>query len=185
MANTVGTRRIDALLIYIGTNDVEVASTLENLVTGDNPILGTGNATQARLEAKQAAADRLADLQNRFDDLDTALSALNIGQVYLTEYPSGLFDDTNGNAAAGCEVFSGPRLNLSRRDAELVKYLAQRLNTAIAAAAQRHGWIFVGGIDAEFAGHGFCTPADHRYFIQTRESLLTQGILRGQSIRTQ
>lgn len=177
--NTIGTRRIDALLIYIGTNDMAVASTLSNLVQGDNAILGQGDPTQARRNARDAGLANLAELPGKFDALATALAVLNVGQVYLTEYPTGLFDDVRGNTVRGCEVFSGPQLDLSLRDAELVKDLSERLNTAIATAAARHGWIYVTGIAAAFRGHGYCTPDGHRFFWQCSESLVTQGDTEG------
>ena len=177
--NTVGHRRIDALLIYIGIDDIGVASTLTNLVQGDNAILGQGDATQARLKARDAATAFLAKLPARFDVLATALAVLNVGQVYLTEYPTGLFDDIHGAPVRGCEVFSGPQLDLSLRDAELVKELAEKLNKAISEAADKHHWIYVTGIAAAFRGHGYCTPDGHRYFWQCSESLVTQGDTEG------
>lgn len=175
VANTLGQRQIDALLIYVGADDMHVAHTLESLVTGDAPILGQNDATQARKDATAAGKANLAALGGKLDQLATALKSLNVSQVYLTEYPTGLFDDKNGNPAHGCEVFSGPDLNLSVQDATLVKNLAQQLNAELATAANRHNWIYVGGIDQAFNGHGYCTSGDRRYFIQCAESLVTQG----------
>jgi hypothetical protein len=173
LVHTIGARRIDALLISIGANDIGATATLKNLVTGDFPILGDGDPTQARHDAEKAALAKLAELPGKLDDLAGALSVLNVGQVYLTEYPTGIFDDVNGTPAHGCEVFSGPQLNLSVQDAALVQTLAGLLNDALAAAAVKHHWIYVNGVDQRFSGHGYCTP--DRYFVQCVESLLMQG----------
>jgi hypothetical protein len=104
---------------------------------------------------------------------------LNVRQVYLTEYPTGLFDDKNGNDAAGCGIFSGPQLNLSPRDAELIKDLAEQLNKVLKDAAKEHGWVYVTGVATAFKGRGYCTGDERRYFIQGEESLGLQGDTEG------
>ncbi len=86
MKRTVGNRRIDALLIYIGTNDMGLASTLEAIVSGDNPVLGSGDPTEARLAIEREAVGKLARLRERFVDLADAIARdLNVRHVYLTE----------------------------------------------------------------------------------------------------
>jgi lysophospholipase L1-like esterase len=176
---TVGTRRIDALLIYIGINDIGVASTLTNLVEGDAPLIGIDNPTTARENAQELAYSRLQDLPRRFDNLADALNVLDVGQIYLTEYPTGLFDDANGNPAHACELFSGPELDLSRQDAILVQFLASQLNDVLKAAAEKHHWIYVTEIDQQLRGRGYCTPRDTRAFVQCGESLFMQGDTEG------
>jgi hypothetical protein len=178
VARTVGTRQIDALLIYIGVNDMGVAASLKELVAGDSPILGSGDPTQTRLRVKAEGERKLAELPSKFRDLADALKVLNVRQVYLTEYPTGLFDDKNGNDAAGCGLFSGPQLNLSRRDAELIKDLAEQLNKVLKNAAKEHGWVYVSGVATAFKGHGYCTGG-RRYFVQAEESLVLQGDTEG------
>ena len=184
VVNSVGLRRIDALLIYVGVDDMGVSSTLENLVAGDSPIFGQGDAGQARKDAEDTANQNLALLPQKFVDLKDALAALNVGQVYVTEYPSALFEDAKGVPAHGCELFSGPQLDLSRLDAEFVTSLAHQLNLALAAAAKEHNWIYVDGIEAAFhnqdgRGHGYCTPSGQRFFVQCSESLVSQGDTNG------
>jgi hypothetical protein len=176
---TVGTRRIDALLIYIGVNDIGVASTLTNLVEGDAPILGQGNPTQARIHAQEVASLNLMNLSAKFDILANAVSTLNVGQIYLTEYPTGLFDDGNGNPAPGCELFGGPDLKISPEDAKLVQGLASQLNDELRAAANKYHWIYITGIDQQLRGRGYCTGPDRRAFVQCGESLLMQGDTEG------
>jgi hypothetical protein len=177
--NTIGTRRIDALLIYIGVNDIGVANTLSNLVVGDAPIIGQGSPDQARQYARDVALARLQELPKRFDDLAALLTVLNVGQVYLTEYPTGLFDDVYGNPAAGCELFEGLFLTLDLQDAELVTFLANQLNMVLAQVATKHNWIYVTGVDQRLRRNGYCTPLDRRAFVQCTESLLIQGDTEG------
>src|SRR5205807_4965650 len=74
IVHTIGTRRIDAVLIYVGVDDMNGPSTVENLVTGDNAILGQGDATQARKDAQTAAEKKLAALPEKFDALAGALA---------------------------------------------------------------------------------------------------------------
>ena len=176
---TVGTRRIDALLIYIGINDIGVSSTLEDLVKGDAPIIGYGIPTDARLHAQEVAASNLEKLPAKLDTLAKALSTLNVGQIYLTEYPTGLFDDSNGNSAPGCELFGYPDLKISLEDAKLVQSIASQINGILKAAADQYHWIYVTGIDQQLRGRGYCTAPGRRAFIQCGESLLTQGDTEG------
>jgi lysophospholipase L1-like esterase len=176
---TVGSRRIDALLVYIGINDIGVADTLTNLVVGDAPILGQDDPTAAREQAQAVADARLRDLPGKLERLAAALSPVNVAKVYITEYPTGLFDDIHGNPAHGCELFNGPKLDLSREDAVLVQSLASNLNQILKTAAHDHGWVYVTGIDQQLRGCGYCTPVDRRAFVQCGESLLLQGDTEG------
>jgi lysophospholipase L1-like esterase len=172
-------RRIDALILQIGINDIRVSGTLSQLVAGDFPIGTDSNPTAARQQAEAAAQANLALLPAAFKRLATALSVLNVGQIYLVEYPTSLFDDANGVPQHGCEVFNGPDLDLSKRDAELVKSIAHDLNTALATAADAYGWIFVTGVEANFQGHGYCRPGGERWFRTCSESLVMQGDTEG------
>jgi lysophospholipase L1-like esterase len=175
----LGRRRIDALIVQIGVNDIGVSGTLKQLVAGDFAIGTNSNPTQARQQAEAGARANLDELPAAFDRLATALSALNVGQVYLVEYPTSLFDNANGTPQHGCEVFNGPRLDVSKRDAELVKTVAHELNCALATAAGKHGWIFVTGVEERFQGHGYCRPFGERWFRTCSESLVMQGDTEG------
>jgi hypothetical protein len=182
VARTVGTRQIDALVISIGVNDIGVASTLETLVSGDNPLLGDGDDTANRRAVESRALQRLAALPSRFQELERALDALNVRQVYLVEYPTALFDRSNRTDGPGCGIFtSGFDMDLTRADAELVRFLAEQLNDVLAAETEKPGrdnWFFVTGIADQFRGHGYCVDKG-RFFIQAEESLALQGDTEG------
>ncbi len=185
MANTIGRRQIHALLVYIGANDMGVAGTLTQLVTGDNRVIGDGigDATANRKAVESAGLKNLADLPSRFDKLAAAIASLNVHHVYVTEYPTSLWDDSAGNAQRGCGIFvSDYKMDLSKRDAELVKDLTEKLNAAIKKAASDHNWTYISGIATDFKGHGYCRPdtgSAARYFVQAEESVGTQGDTEG------
>jgi lysophospholipase L1-like esterase len=176
---TVGSRRIDALLVYIGINDIGVSGTLTDLIEGDAPIIGQGDPTAARRHAQEVATINLGKLPSKLDTLAKAFSTLNVGQIYLTEYPTGLFDDRNGNPAPGCELFGYPELKISLDDAKLVKEIASKINGILKTAADHYHWIYITGIDQQLGGRGYCTGPGRRAFTQCGESLLTQGDTEG------
>ena len=122
---------------------------------------------------------RLAEIPDKLADLASALRVLNVRQIYLTEYPTALFDRAGGTVAGGCGVFTSAfDLDLTHTDAELVKSLAIRLNQVLEAEARRRGWIFISGVADGYKGHGYCTDAG-RMFIQAEESLGLQGDTEG------
>lgn len=192
LAERLGSRRIDALVISIGGSDagfsgrlrdlVEEDSTFLMLVSGQPPEPGDPGAKRRGAKARvDAALDRLSGTNGKpgsLDRLADALHDINIGQVYVTEYPTAHFDRlVNGSVrvSGGCEVFSpGFGASIDKGDAEFLKASAERLNEVLRAKAREHGWVYVGGIADGFAGHGYCTD-DARYFVRASESLVLQG----------
>jgi hypothetical protein len=176
---TVGNRRIDALIISIGVNDVGFTGSLVNLMTGD---IGWGKDTSNRKREIRIINEKIAGLKDRYKKLNDAIQGLNVSQVYITEYPTGIFDKMkNGQAvpSKGCGVFwSKFDMSITPADARDLKEAAGRLNQTIREAANSHSWIYVGGIADRFAGHGYCTGKD-RFFIQAKESMITQGDTEG------
>jgi hypothetical protein len=182
VVRTVHGRRIDALLIYIGINDMRISGTLKDLLKGDNALVGNGDDTANREAIKTRADAALSELPAKFQQLRDAIDArLNVRHVYLCEYPGGLFDDRNAVVQQGCGVFESDfDLDLTRRDAELVQALAHELNGRIKDAANEHGWFYVTNIENKFRGRGYCTTVDEgRWFVQAEESLGTQGDTEG------
>lgn len=178
LIRTVGRRRIDVLIIYIGVNDVEVSGTLKTLVTHDNPLAGGGSDGDNRAAVRTRGERNLAALPDKFRRLAAKLNDLNIGAVYLVEYPTGLFDDADGDPAGGCGIFSSSfDLDITRTDAEVIEELASRLNVVLIEQASAHGWIYVSSVAKRFRGHGYCTA--HSYFLSAEESLGLQGDTEG------
>jgi hypothetical protein len=211
LANTVGDRPIDVLHISIGGNDVGFAAALEDLVRGDVPdgVLATpwalvfqaGNDDDARRDVVAKAEEGLDVLRGRYEParpgfpaLAAAVAALRPRQVFINEYPIVLFErmDAAGNPidGGGCDIFTGPDLDLSLDDWLAIKKLGAELNELIHDVAAANGWILVDGIAAAFAGHGYCATADPRrpggtanrrgsYFVSAEQSCRNQGDFEG------
>jgi lysophospholipase L1-like esterase len=182
--NTVGRKRIGALLIQIGVNDVGVSGTLEDLLKMDSAQLapkrfGTKKELQDRI--RKAAMDNINDLPDRLRELKAEIDGkLNVRHVYLTEYPAALFDGDDGIPKAGCGIFDSSTnlLDLDQSDARLVKDLAQELNRKLKSEAGQLKWFYITGIARGFGGgHGYC--AKDRYFRQAEESMVLQGDTEG------
>jgi len=176
-------RRIDALIISVGVNDVGFTGSLESLMSGD--ILSWGD-TSNREKVIREIKRKIGLLQGRrglYKKLnDEILKELNVGQVYITEYPTGIFDKMKSGQAVpsgGCGIFaSNLDLDITPRDAKDMKECGEELNEAIRAAANLHSWVYVGGIASKFAGRGYCS-GKNRLFIQAEESMLIQGDTKG------
>jgi hypothetical protein len=207
LVNTVGDRPIDILHISIGGNDVRFSGTLTDVVAGDIPLLAAvtpwalvfqaGNDVDARREAVTEAERRLGILRREgFPALVEAVAELRPGKVYINEYPIGLFErmDADGNPVddRGCDVFSGPDIDLSLDDWLAIKQIGVKLNALIhdVAADPANGWILVDRIAEQFAGHGYCATADPRrpggpanrrgsYFNSAEQSCRNQGDFEG------
>ena len=207
LVNTVGDRPIDILHISIGGNDVRFSGTLTDVVAGDIPRLAAftpwalvfqaGNDVDARREAVTEAERRLGVLRREgFPALVEAVAGLRPGQVFINEYPIGLFElmDAEGNPVddRGCGVFSGLDVDLSLDDWLAIKQVGLDLNALIheVAADPANRWILVDGIAEQFAGHGYCATADPRrpgpatnrrgsYFNSAEQSCRNQGDFEG------
>jgi lysophospholipase L1-like esterase len=178
VVRTIDNKRIDALLIYIGVNDVGVAGRLKELLSYDPFLVGQGGDASRALVAKRAR-DNIAKIPDDLVLLKAALKDLNIRHVYLTEYPTGLFDGATGEPSRGCGIFDSEYfpLDLTVADARLIRQLTEELNKTLRDAADDLGWFFITGIAAGFQGHGYCT--DDRFFVQAEESMALQGDTEG------
>jgi lysophospholipase L1-like esterase len=179
LRRTVGNKRIDALIVSIGVNDVGFTGSLENLVKKD---FGWGNDTKNRKEVLRKIDEKIAGLDANFQKLAQALNAFDIGQVYISEYPTAIFDRiTNGKVtvSGGCEIFaSNFDMDISPQDAKDLRAAAGRLNQKIKDMAKKHRWVYVSGIADEFAGHGYCMDRES-FFVTAELSLATQGDTEG------
>lgn len=180
---TIGNRKIDALIISIGGNDVGFAPTLENLVKGD-AIWEIGNDKANRDQIIADVKFKITALPNLYLVLAGFIGQLEVDarDVYLIEYPITLFEKTDASGEPfvdeGCEMFSGPDLDLSKADAKAVTDVGRDLNAAVKAAADQHNWRYVGGVVDRYRGRGYCAGSD-RLFVTATESCLNQGDFEG------
>ena len=114
--------------------------------------------------------DGLDDLPSNYDDLGQAIVGsldMDPARVYLTEIPDVTRDEF-GDLCAWPTEFPG-YLETLRIAAQQVpgvtktemewasNYVLTELRAAMRDAASKHGWQFVEGVDARFAGHGYCS----------------------------
>lgn len=178
--DTLGDRRIDALLINIGVNDVGMSGTLEDMIKNDFGFFKVRSDTNERRKIRRRVEKRLSELPALFEKLEEALKTLNVRHVYLIEYPTSLFDRKDGKPARGCEIFTSfLDFDLTKGDAIIVKETAVALNAALKREAEKRGWFFVSGVAERFSGRGYCTSNNIRYFVQAEESLVLQGDTEG------
>ena len=179
---TVGDRPIDALLVSIGGNDVGFVPGLAALTI--LPDL-------TRHAADRYVQGKITELKEKFEELAEQIDDLDPEYVFLTEYPTALFDRRDdGTVGGGCGTFnldlidkiapfeydSVPMIpKIDKGDAEAIKRMGRSLNRAVKDAAALHGWTYVDGIAEGFRGHGYCRSGSKRYFVTVSESCNGQG----------
>lgn len=173
--DTLAGRRIDALIISVGVNDLEFSS----LVTSSVLWPGTPGFPDRRelLEAAWQKIDgQLArDFARLAAVIDERLAPEN---VFLLEYPVGAFSDIETLMNRPCDVLgSKSGLDLNFGEAAELGALGARLNQVLHAVADNLGWTMIDGIEKEFDGHGYC--ADRSYYVSAAESCLNQGDFEG------
>jgi lysophospholipase L1-like esterase len=167
-ANRPG-RRIDALFLSVGANDIDFAGAVSRCITDshceNNPIFV--DTVTSNLNALGAKYDSLAlGIQQN----------LNPVKVYITDYHDPLRKD----AATFCnaEPFGDALAGVTGDEAQFAsQFIVSRLNTEVAQAAQRNarfGWQPVTGMAQQFVGHAYCS-GNARFVNTANDSLLTQG----------
>lgn len=168
--------RIDALLMSVGANDqfgrldsfggsLGVCLDLSELDCGSNSDL------------VQQLATKFSRIQERYDNVATAIASLRgqhtVDNIYITEY----FDPTHDEAGRFGDVFSDfftctgdlitPREWSFLHDNEVAP-----LNNAVREAAARNSWHAVDGIEAGFVNHGYCAISRHTNWVLTVDGSL-------------
>ncbi len=130
--------------------------------------------------------DGLDDLPSNYDDLAQAIVGtlgMDPTRVYLTEIPDVTRDEF-GDLCAWPTELPG-YLESLRIAAQQVPGVTEaemewastsvltELRAAMRVAADKHGWQFVDGVDARFAGHGYCS--DVTWLIRLQNTFQFQG----------
>lgn len=176
-------RRIDALLISGGVNDLGFSSVIKacaNFATEDIDSIVLGHLlpydTRGTLCHHHLAGfinRGIYSLYGKYRSLAAQIAtALNPVEVYITEYPTRVFFDEE-RAAGGCGLFD----EISADEAVWITETAQRLNAEIQKSALARDWTYVDGIAERFRGHGYC--ADDYWFVELSASLLDQLGIKG------
>jgi lysophospholipase L1-like esterase len=190
MRSLVGARKVDAVLVSAGINDLgfgtvarfcfddgvdaPVAATVD-CWTKPYPTPTSTTTLRAFVRARAAALPaHYAQLAAAFDQ-----AGISPSSVYVSEYP----DATRDERGQICDPlipyldgrpFGSPvRGTITRTEAaEAEQELVVTVNAALKAAAQTYGWHDVSGIAAQSATHGLC--AARPWFVGVYESLVTQ-----------
>ncbi len=184
VADAVGGRTIDVLVVSIGGNDVGFSNALLDFMTGDvgyfSFLGGSEGDDEGERERIKANTEWriLEKLPQKLDQLKVAIDReLNPRHVLITEYPTGLFTETgtNGDVVDGepdgvfCSMFD---MDLDKSDGQVVRGLGKLLNGVLQMKAVQFGWTYVSGIEMGFDGHGYSD--DDTYFVCMEESCLKQ-----------
>jgi PKD repeat protein len=133
-------------------------------------IFNIGSKAEYDDEGNDLGRDGLDDLPRNYDALAEAIVdslGMDPARVYLTEIPDVTRDEF-GDLCAWPTELPG-YLETLRIAAQQVPgvtetemewasaYVLTELRAAMQAAANKHDWQFVDGVDARFAGHGYCS----------------------------
>jgi lysophospholipase L1-like esterase len=190
MKTLIGSRRVDAVLLSIGIND-----------------LGFGNVARFcfddGLDAQDAAAvdcwnkpyptpsspttlqtwmrTRRATLPDRYARLDAAFRAAGVpaSKIYVTEYPNATRDAHGVTCSPLIPYLDSTPFGYAVRGTitgteagEAESELLLPANAAVKAAAAAFGWHLVSGIASQSTTHGLC--ATRPWFVGVSQSLVDQ-----------
>lgn len=167
----LGTRKVDALLMTSGINDIKFENFLVHCLDNDDcagvPFQGepVGDVIGQRLGR---LPDMYASLSNRIGEM-----GIEADDVYLLEYP----DPSKDDAGEYCDYRFATK-HLEPTELEFLEFTMQvPLNQRGAEAAQAHGWNRVGGVMSAFRNHGVC--AGFYWSNGIGDSLSSQGTVYG------
>jgi hypothetical protein len=190
MKALIGSRRVDAVLVSIGINDLgfgtvarfcfddgvdaKTAATVD-CWTKPYPTPTSPTTLEAFVAARRAA------LPGRYAQLDAAFRDTGIpaSKIYMTQYPN----PTRDGQGATCDPLipyldSTPlgytvRGTITRAEAEQAEgELLLPVNAALQAAATAYGWHLVSGVASQSTTHGLCSTRP--WFVGVTQSLIEQ-----------
>ena len=168
-AQALGKKRIDALIISSGGNDIGFSQVLENLYIKPG---------QLSADEILGASEKIKHARKNLENLNIEISKkLNVNKIYITEYPVRMFDDDNGKIRNGCGFINDRAFKVSTKEATRFVSVGRELNKIIKDTSKNLGWNYIGGIDEQFKGHGYCSTDS--YFISATRSCKKQYDLRG------
>lgn len=158
---------------FSSSNAPQIAS---NILTA----ISTNAAVRKSFEGFNNATNGLA---LSYGALNTYLRSLfTIDRIAITEYPDinrVYVQGSDGNPVlwwgAGVTDLM-PTAAINPTEAMLAtKLFAEPLNRLVSNCAASNNWLYVGGVNDAFAGHGYGAPKDTRWIVTARESVLAQG----------
>lgn len=144
--------RIDILTISVGGNNVG-GEGFGNLIISCLESLKSGQRSSQDAELNARIAQSFEELPGLFAELANHIRRCEVGTVFITEY----FDLTRGSDGDFCADLSSPNPGASVEEMQWAyETIIVPLNEAVQAAANTHGWHYVGGIAERFRNHGYC-----------------------------
>lgn len=166
-------RRVDALIISIGGNDLGFSDIVRACLRSFSPCTGDNIREDSPVAEARRMLSRIGLLYIRV--FRAVNATLNVADVLLTENA----DPSIGEHGQYCG-FGGFPFG-ARIQSDDVRWLHQnilrRLNDTGRSISRTLGWIYVDGIADPFHGHGYCAR-DH-WFVTYPESWAGQGDDRG------
>jgi GDSL-like Lipase/Acylhydrolase family len=176
----VPNRRVDALLLSIGINDLDFSGIIQACATnpatphyGDDACVYDTGVDRKLNELSLSYLDG----PSKYDRLAGALRSVDIAETYLTDYPAVPF----GTSGTGCGMLGLRLVGIGTEESAAMYRTGQSLNLAIQNAANRNGWNYVDGMTDAFRGRDYCEPFDERNSIRLEQSLDHQGTEHGTS----
>lgn len=160
-------RRIDALLMSIGINDLDFSDIV--IACATNPVPG---GTEECV-SNTGVTGKINGLAAKYDALAKALRGLNVAETYITDYPAAPF----GRDEGGCGILGLRLVGISGREAAEMFSTGETFNNRIRDAANKAGWNFAEGMTQAFLGHDYCD--DQRYLVKLEQSIDGQGTEHG------
>ncbi len=186
MKRILGNKKLDALIISIGGNDL-----------GFGPVLNTSVIKYLKEGNVQELKNRLLELPQKYQTLKSQIEfLLNVdpSDIFMVGYPIGLFSDDDKKSHETCGIFEFLNfdidldlgkvtldeislVSIENYEINLLIHFGNELNKTIQKTCSLNGWNYISNISNEFWGHGYC--ANQTYFIGATESCENQGDFMG------
>ena len=160
----INARKIDLLFVSIGGNDVGFSRLLANAVLSDESVLRRLGGWFGQVHGLTEASAQLDSLILRYKSFNRAIHYLlhvpweESDRVMLTAYPEfallGDGSEVCPDGRAGMEVL--PDFKLSESKVRVGTWISDKLNRAMADAAEQYHWTFVQSHRRAFIGRGIC-----------------------------
>jgi lysophospholipase L1-like esterase len=190
MKTLIGSRRVDAVIVSIGINDVGFGNIArfcfdDGLDAQDSAAIDCWNKPYPAASSPTTLQDwvrtRRAALPGRYAQLAAAFRAAGIpaSKIYVTEYPNATRDAQGATCSPLIPYLDSTPFGYSVRGtitgaeaAQAESELLLPVNAALKAAAATYGWHVVSGIASQSTTHGVCSTRP--WFVDVSESLIQQ-----------
>lgn len=159
-------RRVDALLLQIGINDLGFSDILVRCASNRDINAGDSACVYSGL------GEKLANLRTAYDRLGKAISArLPNAEVYIADYPADVL------LGGGCGLLALPRHGVTDVEGQAMSAAGAQLNFEIRELVRKQDWNYVGGLTGAFSPHAYCSGDP--WFVRLEQSYRRQGTRHG------